>query len=151
MTNQFRYRRLRPDERKKDPISGNVYKYSLEATWEHKCIADYPDCGTQWWGYRSGRLIVQKDYWWDGPSGPTFDTPETIEPALPHDVAYQAIRLDEMPMKYRKPADLEFLELLKRAGVGVVRRTIWYVGVRVGGGIALRRSRRKLRKQRRGR
>ncbi|HUS89668.1 MAG TPA: hypothetical protein VMW91_10000, partial [Desulfosporosinus sp.] len=37
-------------------------------------------------------IVIHKGYAWDGPSGPTFDTPNFMLGSLVHDVFYQAMR-----------------------------------------------------------
>lgn len=44
--------------------------------------------------WKSGRLSVYQGYQWDGPSGPTIDTPAFVAGSLPHDVIYQMLRED---------------------------------------------------------
>lgn len=39
-----------------------------------------------------GRLTVLKGYAWDGPSGPTFDSPSFMRGSLVHDALYQLMR-----------------------------------------------------------
>jgi len=43
---------------------------------------------------KTGRLSVYQGYQYDGPSGPTVDTPAFIVGSLPHDVLYQMLRED---------------------------------------------------------
>ena len=57
---------------------------------------------------RSG-MSVQKDYAWDGPSGPTIDTRNSLRASLVHDVLYQAMREGGLPRTFRRRADLEFV------------------------------------------
>ncbi len=53
----------------------------------------------------SGLLIVRAHYAWDGPSGPTFDTPTNMRASLFHDALCQLIREGLLDTKYRKYAD----------------------------------------------
>ena len=43
-----------------------------------------------------GKLYVYPGYYWDGPSGPTFDTIAFIIASLPHDILYQMLREDKL-------------------------------------------------------
>ncbi len=52
-------------------------------------------------GWLSGKLR----YAWDGPSGPTFDTPTNMRASLFHDILCQMIALDLLDRKHRKYAD----------------------------------------------
>ena len=51
------------------------------------------------------RLIVHARYAWDGPSGPTFDTPTNMRASLFHDALCQLIGERLLDKKYRKYAD----------------------------------------------
>lgn len=52
-----------------------------------------------------GTLLIRKGYAWDGPSGPTIDTPDFMRGSLVHDVLYQAMRLRLLPLTYRDKVD----------------------------------------------
>lgn len=72
-----------------------------------------------------GVLLVKPLYSWDGPSGPTIDTPSFMRGALFHDVLYQMIGGGFLPMSMRKVAD----KLLRRLCIedGMSRIRAWYV------------------------
>ncbi len=53
----------------------------------------------------AGILIVKPHYAWDGPSGPTFDTPTNMRASLFHDALCQLIGEGLLDKKYRKYAD----------------------------------------------
>jgi len=42
--------------------------------------------------YKDGRLLVFAGYAWDGPSGPTLDTPSFMRSSCAHDVFFQILR-----------------------------------------------------------
>jgi len=44
-----------------------------------------------------GRLTITKGYAWDGPSGPSIDTPSFMRGSLFHDALYQLIRERLLP------------------------------------------------------
>lgn len=44
-----------------------------------------------------GWLLVFADYPWDGPSGPTIDTPSFMRGSLVHDVLFEMLRLGLLP------------------------------------------------------
>ena len=81
----------------------------------------------------SGFLRVQTGYSWDGPSGPTFDTPDSMRASCVHDNHYQAIRLELLPMSARRVADRMFVRLLKEDGMWWWRRRLWWAALRIGG------------------
>ena len=65
------------------------YKYVLKGRVTHEtgivgrgCILTFCSLTTE------GLLIIRPGYAWDGPSGPTFDTPSFMRGSLIHDVLY---------------------------------------------------------------
>ena len=50
-------------------------------------------------------LYIKKGYRWDGASGPTVDTHNTIRASCVHDVLYQMIRRKELPIESKSLAD----------------------------------------------
>ncbi len=52
-----------------------------------------------------GHLTVHAHYAWDGPSGPTFDTPTNMRASLFHDALCQLIGEGLLDKVYRKYAD----------------------------------------------
>ena len=86
-------------------------------------------------------MVVEKYYAWDGPSGPTIDTSNSMRASLVHDVLYQAIREEGFARKFRGRADLEFLRILKSDGMSFPRRWIWWSAVRLFGGGHARQNR----------
>ena len=75
-------------------------------------------------------LVVREGYAWDGASGPTIDTDNTMRAALVHDVLYQTMRLGALDIRYRRRVDILFRRLLKEDGVNGIRRWYWYKAVR---------------------
>lgn len=74
------------------------YKYSLWQTYRcqigifsytitHRLFTLTPD----------GWITIFADYPWDGPSGPTIDTPSFMRGSLVHDVLYEMLRLGLLP------------------------------------------------------
>ena len=71
------------------------YKYQLAETYslvitiqpETDIEADFLRMDTD------GMLTIEKGYAWDGPSGPTIDTPDFMRGSLVHDALYQLIRM----------------------------------------------------------
>lgn len=85
---------------------------------------------------RYGTLIVQSGYRWDGASGPTFDTKNSMTPSLVHDVLYQAIRCGLLASDRRGDADYALNQLSRERGMGNVRRWVWFSGLNFFGGNA---------------
>lgn len=78
---------------------------------------------------RLGVLTIRQDYSWDGPSGPTADTPSTMRAALIHDALYQLIRDGHLGAESRGVADLIFKSVLIEDGVFPPRAEAFYRGV----------------------
>ncbi len=80
-------------------------------------------------------ITVCTNYAWDGASGPSIDTPNTMCASLIHDALYQAIR--ECRKNYgcnlRKSADKILHDILKADGMFWLRRRAWYCLVRFFG------------------
>ena len=114
------------------------WKYVLERPFRHELAFDLP---TWWQGtlyaiHGDRTVSVDPGYAWDGPSGPTFDTGNSMRAALIHDVLYQAIREGGLPASYRRKADREFRRILKADGMTLLRRLAWWLAVRLFGSTA---------------
>ncbi len=73
-----------------------------------ECEVDIPiNVASQyiWLHGNSNRLQVYTRYAWDGPSGPTFDTPTNMRASLFHDALCQLINDGLLDKKYRRYAD----------------------------------------------
>lgn len=82
----------------------------------------------------SGRITIRAGYCWDGPSGPTIDTPAFMRGSLVHDALYQLMREEKLPQEHREPADLLLHDHCIEDGMS--RARAWYVlkGVQWFGG-----------------
>ncbi len=74
---------------------------------------------------KRGVLIIKKGYAWDGPSGPTIDTPSFMRGSLVHDCLYQFIRMGRLDMSKRDAADKLLRKLCLESGMP--RWRAWYV------------------------
>ncbi len=83
----------------------------------------------------NGNLTINVGYAWDGATGPVIDTKNTLIASLVHDALYQAMRLNLIPNgeATRKLADKTFYSILKDNNVFILRRSIWYLAVRMFG------------------
>jgi len=104
------------------------YKYQLKETYavviEIKPASliqsDYIDLDT------SGQLTIRKGYAWDGPSGPTIDTPSFMRGSLVHDALYQLMRDEYLDHNvHRGTADLILKRICLEDGMWQVRA--WWV------------------------
>lgn len=73
----------------------------------------------------TGQMKIAEGYCWDGPSGPTIDSPCFMRGSLAHDALYQLMREGYLPAHYRDAAD----RLLQRICIedGMTRLRAWWV------------------------
>ena len=111
------------------------YKFKVEENFSIELPIKIADFEQPYATSKNGILEIKKGYAWDGASGPVINTQNTLIASLVHDVLYQAMRLNLIkPNKVnRKIADKNFFEILKMNGVNSVRRTVWYLAVRLFG------------------
>ena len=90
-----------------------------------------------------GKLTAKPFYAWDGPSGPTLDTPIAMRSSLFHDIIYQMLREGLIPRtkKNRKLADKVLRDVMRadaaeagwlKRGLTKARSWVWYRSVRFG-------------------
>lgn len=106
------------------------YKYQLVQSYiVYVGILDRP-CKTDYLTLtRDGYLIIKKSYAWDGASGPTVDTPDTMRGSLVHDALYQLMRLGLLPESYRGKADQLLHDICVEDGMGEFRASLWQEAV----------------------
>lgn len=85
-----------------------------------------------------GEIRIAKGFGWDGPSGWTYDTDNSMRASLIHDVLYHCLRDGVLPMRVRGGADREFRVILKSDGMSFIRRWGWFFALRLGGRSAAR-------------
>lgn len=79
---------------------------------------------------KSGKLTIKAGYAWDGASGPTLDTKDSMEPSLVHDVFCQAMRLEILSYnQWRRVVSEFFREHCKACGMNAFRAWYWYQAV----------------------
>ena len=88
----------------------------------------------------SGLLYVHAGYPWDGRSGPTYDSVNTLVPSLAHDALQQLFRMGKLPQNQRKISDDFFKALLLDRDMCEARAWAWHKGVRVGGAASAKRQ-----------
>ena len=75
-----------------------VYKYKMIRDRSiHTEIKGYRITTNYFTLYEDGRLIIFAGYAWDGPSGPTLDTPAFMRSSCAHDVFFQILRESLIP------------------------------------------------------
>ena len=84
----------------------------------------------------TGLLIQRSGYAWDGCSGPTFDTDNSMIPGCVHDGFFQLKRMGYLKNIPRKIIDDLFFKLCLDNGMWKIRAKIWYKFVRRFAGYA---------------
>lgn len=116
------------------------YKYKLVTEYRHPIDRSQ----LEWAGASPGtfvqiqgdELVLRKGYAWDGPSGPTWDTPSFMRGSLVHDGFYQLLREGVLHIKTRDYSDRLLVKICREDGM--CRFRAWYVywGVRLFGGLS---------------
>ena len=93
-------------------------KYQLyEEVWFQTNIHPHEAILTDWIVlFKNGRIYIKKGYAWDGPSGPTYDSPDTMSPSLVHDAIYQLIRMEMLEPEARTKADELLGQMMRERG-----------------------------------
>jgi hypothetical protein len=79
--------------------------------------------------FPNGVLMGRKGYAWDGPSGPTFDTKNSLRPSLGHDMGFQLIREGLLDPEYKDVFDGLFYIWLRADGMNHLRAYVWFKAV----------------------
>jgi hypothetical protein len=83
-----------------------------------------------WVKLQNGNLFIREGYAWDGASGPTIDTKNSMRGSLVHDALYQMIEEELLPRRMRDDADDVFYDILRADGMSWIRAKVWYRMVR---------------------
>lgn len=79
---------------------------------------------------KAGRLTMAEGFAWNGASGPTQDTPDSMRGGLIHDALYKLMCAGQLSTEYRSIVDTVFAQVLVEDGMDEGRVKAWYVGVR---------------------
>ena len=105
--------------------------------WECRLNYSYPDCDHEWVRIRNwdnfSHMLIRDHYAWDGPSGPTCDTLNSMRASAVHDGGWQLVAAGALSERYRKPFDKELKIMLKEDRMFALRRFFWYPSVRYVG------------------
>ena len=66
---------------------------------------------------KNGLLIILEGYAWDGASGPTYDSKNSMRASLVHDALYQLMRMGLLVSGYRDEADNEFYDMCNHLNI----------------------------------
>jgi hypothetical protein len=83
-----------------------------------------------------GGLTLYPGLCWDGASGPTFNSLDSMSPSAVHDAHYRAGRQHKLGPDMRDEVDALFYRMLLQGGMYRWRARLWYRGVRLGAGFA---------------
>lgn len=83
--------------------------------------------------YTDGTLILKRGFAWDGPSGMTIQTKNSMIPSAVHDALYRLIRYGYLPLTFKPISDKIFYKLLLRYGMHPWRAYVWFLSVRLFG------------------
>ena len=104
------------------------YKYTLFADYQHQTelrMAQPVQIGNVVSLETNGLLTIKKGYAWDGPSGPTIDTPNFMRGSLVHDAFYQLMREELISQDHRTYADRLLRKICLEDGMSAIRA--WWV------------------------
>ena len=108
------------------------YKYQLSQPYEiHTAIfpatiIEYPFFTLT----TSGILQIRSGYAWDGASGPTFDTKDSMRASLVHDCFCQMLRNKDLDYELYAPyVHALFKTILLADGMGSLRAWYWHLAV----------------------
>jgi hypothetical protein len=73
----------------------------------------------------NGLLVIKKGYAWDGASGPTWDTKNSMRGSLVHDAGYQLIRLGLLDPDTKEYFDHLLHDLMVEDGMWDWRANYW--------------------------
>jgi hypothetical protein len=108
------------------------YKYQLGEDYTHTLIT-FKLPGTVRSTFFEGHartLTIKTGYAWDGASGPTKDSKNSMRGSLVHDALYQAMREGTLPPAFRAKVDAEFWAVLEEDKMRWWRSWSWWRAVR---------------------
>lgn len=85
-----------------------------------------------------GFVGVRADYPWDGPSGPTWDTANSMRASLEHDVLFEMMRLEFLPQSCFLEANLQLYHTAVADGMYEWRAKLWLAALNKFGRAACR-------------
>lgn len=110
------------------------YKYQLVETYTHNTEIQGLYVSTKFISLTpTGKLIIHEGYAYDGPSGPTFDTKDSMRGALVHDALYQLMRENLIPRTWKPYADKLLHDICVEDGMLHIRADIWEKAVEIFG------------------
>ena len=82
--------------------------------------------------FPDGRLHILAGFAWDGPSGPTVDTKDSLRASLVHDVFCILMRDRRLAFDWQDTVNEHFRQLCIEDGMPGWRARLWHLGVEIG-------------------
>lgn len=79
-----------------------------------------------------GALTIFMGFAWDGPSGPTFDTKDSLRASLVHDVFCILMRDGRIDFERQDAVNEFFRQMCIEDGMPEWRARVWFWGVEIG-------------------
>ena len=106
------------------------YKYELTADFSFQIpILDSPFITEYFSITKEGLLTIKFGYKWDGVSGPTWDSKNTMMGGLVHDCLYQCIRHGFLTESHKEVSDEILYNILIACGMSKFRAGYYYKAV----------------------
>lgn len=105
-------------------VLATTYFVQLDFKPDYNIQTEYVDFNTDGW------LTVRAGFPYDGPSGPTIDTPDSMRGALVHDALADLFRQGYLDReRHFTPMNKEFHKILLEDGMSPTRAEAWFIGV----------------------
>ena len=105
------------------------YKYQVSRDFHATLVLPFPVTDPVKTDYleldQFGNLLIKKGYAWDGASGPTWDTQNSMRGSLVHDAGYQLIRLGLVDPRNKEYFDQVLHDLCTQDGMWGWRADYW--------------------------
>lgn len=113
------------------------YKYQLYETYSLQTTVMNGEVDNDFLQLKDGLLTVKKGYAWDGASGPTIDTKNSMRGSLVHDAFYQLMRMGVISKDCRHLADQYLHDICNEDGMFEIRSDSWLWAVHTFGSFAI--------------
>jgi len=110
-------------------VKGYKYQTLSEAVFVLPAEFSGLDAANDWIHLHGCILTIRKGYAWNGASGPTFDTPNSMRASLLHDALYQLMAEELLPRQFKPHADSLFHAMLRNDGMSGIRAALWHRAV----------------------
>ena len=88
------------------------FKYVVTKNYIVKISINGPNIEDRFYSLIGDQLFIKVGYRWDGASGPTIDTHNTMRASCIHDVLYQMIRSNQLSLNKKDIADKELQKVM---------------------------------------